>query len=195
MTDRGKRKVLGPPELPVIDPGYCEEASFTSSKDDLVLYLKRWIPTKAISPSEPPRALVAFCHGFIEHYGRYENIFKLFAQANIAVTAFDQRGFGRTWSKAPNPNKAHGNTTWKQQFKDIEDFIRLERARTDAKYGKDRVPIYLMGHSMVSLYCIERPCWVLMIIISYKCREVVLLVAFLQDQSTRMKIQALKSRT
>lgn len=77
------------------------------------------------------------------------NLFPLFAQANIGVTAFDQRGYGETWSKHPNPNTAHGNTTWKQQFQDVEDLIRLERTRLDEKYGKDKVPIYLLGHSMV----------------------------------------------
>lgn len=89
--------------------------------------------------------------GFIEHRARYINLFPLFAQANIGITAFDQRGYGETWTKHPTPNKAHGNTTWNQQFQDVEDLVRIERKRLDDKYGAStQVPIYLMGHSMVS---------------------------------------------
>jgi alpha-beta hydrolase superfamily lysophospholipase len=143
---------LGPPVLPVSDPGTFEEDTFESSKDKLQLYLKRWLPSGVnASPPTPPRAAIVFLHGFIEHYGRYDNVFKPFAQANIQVTAFDQRGFGRSWKKNANPKKAHGNTTWKQQFEDAEDMIRLERSRLDQKYEKDKVPLYLMGHSMVSI--------------------------------------------
>lgn len=142
---------LSPPVLPVTNPGTAEEGTFKSTHDDTTFYLKRWQPTSASNNATPPRALIILCHGFIEHYGRYNNIFPLFAQANIAVTAFDQRGFGLTWTKAPNPKKAHGNTTWKQQFEDIEDIIRLEKTRVDEKYGKDKLPIFLMGHSMVGL--------------------------------------------
>ena len=141
---------LGPPVLPVTDPGTTEEGTFQSSHDDLTLYLKRWLPTGTTTSATPPRAQVVFVHGFIEHYGRYDNIFSLFAQANIAVTAFDQRGFGRTWQKHPTPTKAHGNTTWKQQFEDIADLVRLERARIDEQFGKDTVPLFFLGHSMVS---------------------------------------------
>lgn len=140
--------ILSAPLIAVTDPGTAEEGTFQSSKDNLTFYLKRWLPTQ--SASIPPRANVVFVHGFIEHYGRYDNIFPVFAQSNISVTAFDQRGFGRTWTKHENPKKAHGNTTWKQQLEDIEDLVKLERTRLDEKYGKDKVPIYLMGHSMVS---------------------------------------------
>jgi acylglycerol lipase len=142
---------LGPPVLAVNDPGTSEEGTFESSHDKLTLYLKRWIPSGvSASPSKAPRAAIVFCHGFIEYYGRYENIFKLFAQANILVTAFDQRGFGLSWTKHATPKKAHGNTTWKQQFEDVEDLIKVERSKLDEQFGKDKVPIFLMGHSMVS---------------------------------------------
>jgi hypothetical protein len=143
-------KHLGPPAIACQDPGTAEEGTFKSSKDDLTLYLKRWFPTGVTTSSTPPRALVILIHGYLEHYGRYENIFPLYAQANIAVTAFDQRGHGKTWTMHPTPKKAKGNFTWPQQFQDVEDLIRLERKRLDEQFGKDKVPIYLLGHSMVS---------------------------------------------
>lgn len=148
---------MGPPIIAVSDPGTQEEGTFQSSHDQLTFYLKRWIPTGVTTnPSIAPRAQLVFAHGFIEHYGRYDNIFKLFAQDNIAITAFDQRGFGQTWTKHPDPKKAHGNTTWKQQFEDIEDLIRLEKSRLDEKFGKDKVPIFLIGHSMVRPFFFTR---------------------------------------
>jgi acylglycerol lipase len=150
------KSTLSPPVIPVTDPGTAAEDTFKSSKDDLTLYLKRWTPTTATTSSTPPRALIVFVHGFLEYYARYDNIFPLFAQSNIAVTAFDQRGFGKSWTQHSTPKKAHGNTTWKQQFEDVEDLIRLERGRLDAEYGKDKVPIYVMGHSMVSVDYYQR---------------------------------------
>ncbi|UZJ56489.1 hypothetical protein CBS101457_005809 [Exobasidium rhododendri] len=139
---------LSPPVIPVTDPGTSTEDTFTSSKDGLTLYLKRWQPTTASTSSSPPRAAIVFAHGFLEYYARYNNIFPLFAQSNISVVAFDQRGFGKTWTQHATPKKVHGNTTWKQQFEDLADMIRLEKSRLDQTYGKDKVPMYLMGHSM-----------------------------------------------
>lgn len=137
---------LGPPAVKVEDPGTREDGTFKSSKDNLDLYYFRYLPSTASTTA--PRAHLIFSHGFIEHSGRYFNIFPLFPQANISVTAYDLRGYGWTWSKHPTPKKAHGNTTWKQQFEDLEDLVRLERKRLDGQYGVNKVPIYLMGHSM-----------------------------------------------
>lgn len=160
------------PDVKVQDPGTRQDDTFQSSKDNLTLYLFRYLPSKAAT--EAPRAHVIFSQyvvlgrlqsiactslpisffritfsGFIEHTGRYHHLFPLFAQSNISVTGYDLRGYGQTWAKHATPKKAHGNTSWKQQFEDLEDLIRLERKRLDDAYGKDKVPIFLMGHSMV----------------------------------------------
>lgn len=47
-------------------------------------------------PADEPIACMVFCHGFIEHIGRYTEIFPLYAQKGISVLAYDQRGFGKT---------------------------------------------------------------------------------------------------
>ncbi|PWN86578.1 alpha/beta-hydrolase [Acaromyces ingoldii] len=135
-----------PPTVNVADPGTAEETKFQSSHDGLEFRTRKWLPSTIAS--KPPRAAVVFVHGFIEHVGRYNHVFPSFAQANIYVVAFDQRGFGETWSKHKEAKKQHGNTTWKQQFEDLADLIKLQRKELDDKFGKDVVPIFLMGHSM-----------------------------------------------
>lgn len=134
------------PEIKVEDPGKREDGTFESSKDQTKLYYFRYLPST--SQTKPPLAQIIFTHGYAEHSGRYFNLFPLFAQANISITGYDLRGYGLSWTKHQNPKKAHGDTSWKQQFEDLEDLIRLERERLDKQYGKDKVPIYLMGHSM-----------------------------------------------
>jgi acylglycerol lipase len=86
--------------------------------------------------------------------GRYESIFPVWAARDIAVFAFDQRGFGRTCSDAFN-NALFGKTSGVDQVRDIEFFVKeMSRRFPD-------VPIFLMGFSMVGCDCI-RECSMLM---------------------------------
>ena len=63
-----------------------------------------------------PLAQVLFVHGFSEHVERYD--FSEFASKGIQVTAFDQRGFGRT---AARTNTEGENET----KKGLEEVLRL----------------------------------------------------------------------
>jgi alpha-beta hydrolase superfamily lysophospholipase len=76
-------------------------------------------------------------HGLGEHSGRYERVGQLFADAGIAVTAFDLRGHGRT----------DGRRAYVESFDafldDVEDHIGRARKR-------DR-PVVLLGHSLGGL--------------------------------------------
>ena len=114
-------------------------------------YLMHWLPTESGQPGSAlakPKAAVVFVHGFGEHVGRYRNIFKMFPDRGYQVSGFDQRGYGRTWYENPDPDLTHGWTTWEEQMKDISLMIVLTRERLDERWGKDAVPIYLLGHSM-----------------------------------------------
>lgn len=95
----------------------------------------------------PAKAHIVFVHGFAEHIGRYENTFPVYASKGISVFAYDQRGFGRTAldEKSKSAKSSWGVTSWKDQQEDIAFFILRERKRLDAT-----IPIFLMGHSMVS---------------------------------------------
>ena len=110
-------------------------------------FLCTWYPTEGGTRVQP-RAAVVFVHGFAEFIERYDWAFRYFADHGVLVSGFDQRGYGRTWYNQPHPELTHGWTTWSDQITDVGHMIRLVRARLDAAWGKDTVPIFLMGHSM-----------------------------------------------
>ncbi|KAG5645409.1 hypothetical protein DXG03_006233 [Asterophora parasitica] len=101
--------------------------------------------TRTYTPENTPRAAVVFVHGFAEHIGRYSHFHPLLRQHDIAVFAFDQRGFGKTaLDTEGNKSKesAYGKTSWAEQMVDIAWAVEHV---TKTFSG---VPTFLMGHSM-----------------------------------------------
>lgn len=117
-----------------------------------------------------PKAYVVFVHGFAEHIQRYDDYFRRLAAHDIHILAFDQRGAGRT-SQAPLSAKSPEVAAWKKEGKtvhvqkaqkgvrsggwlkalpDIEFFVKRESERAQGK------PLFLYGHSMVSLAVFRR---------------------------------------
>lgn len=118
-------------------------------------FTEAWIPgpkslsfyTRTYTPATgSPRGVVVFIHGFIEHVARYEHVHKRWAEKGFVIFTFDQRGFGRT---ALDPKKSagsvYGRTGDTDQIPDIEWALRV------AQEANPTVPLFLMGHSMVSL--------------------------------------------
>lgn len=99
----------------------------------------------------PPLSIV-FVHGFAEHVGRYSSVFPIFAARGIELICFDQRGFGATAQAASGGFAKHyTNTSWPQQFKDVQTVVVAQRKWLNEKYGLStgqEVPIFLLGHSM-----------------------------------------------
>lgn len=95
--------------------------------------------------TESPKAVLVFVHGFAEHIGRYGHIHPRFAEAGITVFAFDQRGFGKTAldNEHKSKNSKYGQTSWPDQFLDIEWAIKHAKETYAAN-----LPIFIMGHSM-----------------------------------------------
>ncbi|WVQ70684.1 hypothetical protein IAR50_000206 [Cryptococcus sp. DSM 104548] len=78
--------------------------------------------TKTWSPSNP-KAYVLFVHGFAEHIERYTPFFtSLTSTYPLHVTAFDQRGHGKT-SQDPLTAKSPEVRKWKEEGKEV----RLEK--------------------------------------------------------------------
>lgn len=102
--------------------------------------------TRTYAPASSPRAVIVFIHGFAEHIGRYTHFHPLFAERGIAIFTFDQRGFGRTAQdvEEKSKNSAYGKTSWQDQMGDIA------WALAHAKKEFPGLPVFLMGHSMVS---------------------------------------------
>ncbi|MCL1819530.1 MAG: lysophospholipase [Oscillospiraceae bacterium] len=89
-----------------------------------------------MSPSQKPRAVVQFVHGFSEHSGRYIELGERFRDQNIAFVMHDQRGHGRTPGKrgvAPSYDK-------------LLDDVEAVRGRIDELYPE--TPVIIYGHSM-----------------------------------------------
>jgi pimeloyl-ACP methyl ester carboxylesterase len=101
--------------------------------------------SRIYTPAAPPRAALVFVHGFIEHVGRYAHVFPHWRAADIAVLAYDQRGFGRTALDATrrSPGSAYGKTGSPEQRADLQFVLGEARRRWPG------VPLFLMGHSMV----------------------------------------------
>jgi hypothetical protein len=100
--------------------------------------------TRLYSPPNPRAALV-FAHGFIEHVGRYEHIFPQYAEKGISVLAFDMRGFGRT---ALDVKRSAGSSYGKTNAADQRADLRWALDEAAKKWPS--LPLFLMGHSMVS---------------------------------------------
>lgn len=107
---------------------------------DTQFYTRTYIPSLG-----PPRAVLAFVHGFQEHIARYSHFHPQLADRGIAVWAFDQAGFGRTALDKEKRSKksSWGRTGWSDQMQDVDWAVRT------ASKDFPGVPVFLMGHSMV----------------------------------------------
>ncbi|KAJ7098457.1 Alpha/Beta hydrolase protein [Mycena crocata] len=115
-------------------------------------YTRRFIPST-------PIAVLVFLHGAAEHCGRYTPMHTLLSgEHNIAVFAFDQRGYGQTalHPKHRSGTSEYGKTDWSSQMDDAEWALKHARAELPD------LPLFLMGASMgggivLSLLCdVER---------------------------------------
>lgn len=87
-------------------------------------------------PEGHPRAVVAICHGFAEHSGRYAEVAGYLNGRGYAVEALDLRGHGRS----------DGTRVFVRSFneylQDLSQFLENVRQRNPG------VPVFLLGHSM-----------------------------------------------
>ena len=135
-------------QLQLVQTPQVQEEWYDLRQDGKLKYfLGTWYVTKGDERVQP-KAVVVFVHGFAEYIRIYDEAFRYFAQHGYQVNAFDQRGYGYTWYELPDRDNHHGWTSWKDQFTDVSHMINLTRSRLDAAWGKDKVPIFLMGHSM-----------------------------------------------
>ena len=146
-----KKQPTVPPEIDIPNPGESEQFWIeTDYSYKTRFWAKRFYPTDAAAADQEvqPKATTIFVHGFVEYIDRYRNIFKLWPSKGHAIVGFDQRGWGNTCRSSSEPVKNYGNTTWPQQFQDLEFVIRHTRQRLDQRWGANKVPISLLGHSM-----------------------------------------------
>ena len=97
-------------------------------------------------PGAPPKAVVLFLHGFMDHLARYETVHACWARRGVAVFAYDLRGFGRTALDRAHcsPDAAYGRTSRAHELRDLEHWV----AHVARAYPG--VPLFLFGYSAVS---------------------------------------------
>jgi len=99
--------------------------------------------TRRSSPSEP-RALIVIAHGFGEHAGRYAHVMEHLVRNNIAVSAFDMRGHGKSDGR-------RGDV--KRFFHWVDDLHMM--IREFRRYVDKSIPVILLGHSLGGLIALN----------------------------------------
>jgi alpha-beta hydrolase superfamily lysophospholipase len=100
------------------------------TQDGLALHLEHWPAAGSAA-----RGTAILVHGLGEHLGRYPHVVAALAVAGWQVTAYDQRGHGRSQG-------TRGDTA------DGEALLRDLSAVMDRVAGSDAGPVVLVGHSM-----------------------------------------------
>ncbi len=126
--------VIAPRGTSITTPALGEKSFITS--DGLVLPVRRWLP------EQQPKAVVVALHGFNDYAKAFDKIpdgnvgtGPYLATHDIAVYAYDQRGFGA----APNVGLWPGREAL---IGDLRDFVAVLRQTYPG------IPVYALGESM-----------------------------------------------
>ncbi|MBR2693647.1 MAG: lysophospholipase [Thermoguttaceae bacterium] len=98
--------------------------------DAFSLYVHQWYGDL------PPKGIVFFVHGMVEHSGRYEEWGRFLARHGFDVYAIDQRGHGRS----------DGARLWMHRFTDLVDDFCAFVQKGAAQFPD--LPVFIAGMSM-----------------------------------------------
>jgi len=104
--------------------------------DGIELNLNAWITEHAIAD-------IIFCHGFMEHSGRYQDLAHYFCEHKINLFGFDTRHHG----KSSGDPRAYLSDFSKliQDFKQVFEYYRKDSNK----------PVFLFGHSLGGLVVVS----------------------------------------
>ena len=94
-----------------------------------------------IQPTTAPVALLLLVHGFSDHVNNYYTLFPTLAARKVQCHAFDQRGWGRSVENAAQRGLT-GTTTMV-----LDDITTILNTILPIS-SEQRLPLFLMGHSM-----------------------------------------------
>ncbi|MEO6397816.1 MAG: lysophospholipase [Tepidiformaceae bacterium] len=118
-------------------------SAFFESSGQRHIYEQWWRPDAGV-----PRGVVAICHGFAEHSGRYSAVAEFLNARGYVVEALDLRGHGRS----------DGVRVHVYSFNEYLDDLRRFLANVEER--NPGLPVALLGHSMgggiAALYVVVR---------------------------------------
>lgn len=100
-----------------------------AASDDVQVPYRLWLPRE-------PRAALVLLHGCCDYSGAFDAVGRKLARAGFAVLAYDQRGFGATFSRGEWTSDA-------RLIDDVADAARFFRTRLPP-----RTPLFVLGESM-----------------------------------------------
>jgi alpha-beta hydrolase superfamily lysophospholipase len=115
------------------DKVVMDEATLQLGEESM-LPVRQWLPEKK-KYRKNPLALVVALHGFNDYSNAFEGVGQYFRKKNIAVFAYDQRGFGQTQNRGIWAGEAN-------LVNDLHRFVELLQARYPDS------PVFLLGESM-----------------------------------------------
>jgi alpha-beta hydrolase superfamily lysophospholipase len=121
------------PARPCSREGVRHDQGFLRGFGELELYWQSW----EAADGGARRGRVLLQHGYGEHSARYEHVGVALVRAGYDVMALDARGHGRS---AGVP--AHA-----ARYDEYVDDLERAKAHLEARWGAERGPLYLLGHS------------------------------------------------
>ncbi len=103
----------------------------------LSLFYQSWQPDQAA------QAVLVIVHGAGDHSGRYSRVVQPMLENDIAVYAFDMRGYGRSEGR-----RGHINA-WAEYHDDLQAFLSLVTAQ------QPRLPVFAFGYSLGAQVLLE----------------------------------------
>jgi acylglycerol lipase len=110
------------------------DAGMLLMSDSVILPYRSWLP-ESRKYKKNPRAIIVGLHGFNDYSNSFDGVGTYFSKNNMAVFAYDQRGFGKT-----QPLGIWGNEA--NFINDLRHFI----LQLSVIYP--RSPVYILGESM-----------------------------------------------
>ena len=95
------------------------------------------------------KATLVICHGMAEHILRYDEFASFLALQGYVVVGYDQRGHGRTLKNPEDIGYMSDDDHFMQLVNDLSEIVNYSKSLND------KLPIFILGHSMGS-FVLER---------------------------------------
>ncbi|EGE85528.1 alpha/beta hydrolase [Blastomyces dermatitidis ATCC 18188] len=119
------------------------EEGWHVAPDGAKLYTKTW------KADGPPKAIIAFVHGFSDHCNSYYDLFPTLASYGVEIRALDQRGWGRSVTGKASRGLTGGTEVVMSDFHSFVTgiFDSVKSASSSDSDASEIPAVFIMGHS------------------------------------------------